>query len=295
MLVALLPSILLFLIFAVVPAYNLVRMPLSEVSVQNGAFAGTFVGLANFFQIPADSVGRRSILNTLVFALVSVVVTVVVGCALALIVDKTRLLAGFARRVLLLPLAIAPVVISVIALLIADPSIGALNKLFGSLGIPLQYWLGDPGAAMAVVITVDVWHWTPLVFLILYTSIQAIDPEIQEASLMDGANAFQGVRFITLPLLLPMIAAVAGIRFLMSLKAFDEMYLLTGGGPGDATKLLTLHIRDVFFDQLRLGYGSAYSVAVVLAIGVIIGIAYGARRSVGRRSQNALSKEQVSQ
>jgi multiple sugar transport system permease protein len=282
--IALLPSIILFAVFAILPTYNLIKMSLSDVALQGGVFTEVFVGLENFAKIPADAVGARTILNTAVFSLACVVATVGLGLALALLVERSRVFAGLARRVLLLPLAIAPVVISVIWLLIVDPSIGSLNKLLGNLGLPLQSWLGDGPSAMAVIIAIDVWHWTPLVFLILLTSLQALDPEVREAALVDGANGRQTLRYITLPLILPMVIALCGIRLLMSIKAFDEMFLVTGGGPGDATSLVSLHIREVFFDQLQLGYGSAYSVMVVIGIGVLVAIGFGLRQLRWRRA-----------
>ncbi|MCU1509471.1 MAG: sugar transporter permease [Glaciihabitans sp.] len=276
--IALLPSIILFAVFGILPAYNLLRMSVSDVALQGGVFTEVLVGFGNFAKIPSDQTGARTMVNTLVFSLASVVLTVGLGLALALLVERSRVFAGLARRVLLIPLAIAPVVISVIWLLIVDPNIGSLNKLLGNLGLPVQSWLGDGASAMAVVIGIDVWHWTPLVFLILFTSLQALDPEVREAALVDGANSRQTLRYITLPLVMPMVIALCGIRLLMSIKAFDEMFLVTGGGPGDATSLVSLHIRQVFFDELNLGYGSAYSVMVVLAIGALVAIGFGLRR-----------------
>jgi multiple sugar transport system permease protein len=277
--VALAPSVAFFAFFAVVPIVNLVRMSFSRVTVQAGVFEQAFIGWDNYAQIPGDATGLTALTNTAVFSAWCVALTVGLGLVLALLVDHSRVVASFARRVLLIPLAIAPVVVSVVWLLMADPSIGSINKLFLTLGLPRQSWLGDPGGAMAVVIAIDVWHWTPLVFLILFTSLQTIDPEVKEAAMADGAFGVRLLRHITLPILAPMVAAVAGVRFLMSFKAFDEMYLVTGGGPGDATTLLALHIRQVFFDQLRLGYGSAYSVMVVVGIGVVIGCGFALRRT----------------
>jgi multiple sugar transport system permease protein len=118
----------------------------------------------------------------------------------------------------------------------------------------------------------DIWHWTPLVFILVYSSLKGIDHDIIEAARVDGAPEARIYQHIVLPLLAPTIGAAALIRLTMGVKAFDEMYLLTHGGPGTATTLISLYIRDVFFDQLHLGYGAAISVLVVLAVAVAIAL-----------------------
>jgi multiple sugar transport system permease protein len=120
------------------------------------------------------------------------------------------------------------------------------------------------------IIVVDIWHWTPLVFILIYAAIQGIEPELVEAAEVDGATESQVYRHIVIPLLLPAIAAATLIRLTMGAKAFDEMYVLTKGGPGTATTLVSLYIRNVFFDRLDLGYGAAISVLVILAISVVV-------------------------
>lgn len=138
---------------------------------------------------------------------------------------------------------------------------------------------------MLSIILVDVWHWTPLVFLLVYTSLQAIDGEVLKAASVDGPSESQEIWHIVLPMIRPAILAAAMVRLVMAVKAFDEIYLLTHGGPGNATNLISLHIRTVFFDQLQLGYGAALGLAVILGYGVF-GIVLALIRIVGRGTES---------
>lgn len=282
---AILPCAGFFVLFALYPAVQLARLAFSRVSLTNGSFATSYAGLSNFQALGGDAIGADAVVNTLVFVVVSVPLTLAGGTLLAVLVDRARVLSALARRVLLMPMAIAPVVVSVVWMLLLDPSIGSVNKLFQALGLPAQSWLASPGGAMAAIIAVDVWHWTPLVFLLVFAALRGLDYEVLEAAAVDGASAFQTLRHITLPLLAPVIATAGAIRLVMCVKAFDEMYILTGGGPGDATTLVTLHIRSVFFDQLQFGNGAAYSLLIMLALALFLVAVTRGRRSLSQKRQ----------
>jgi multiple sugar transport system permease protein len=135
------------------------------------------------------------------------------------------------------------------------------------------------------VVAVDVWHWTPIVFLFLYTALKGIPSELFEAARVDGATERQILFQVTIPLLGPALVVVGLLRLVMSIKAFDEMFLLTGGGPNGATNLISLDIRSQFFDRLDFGYAAAESIVVVVATLIIVGSAVLIRRrSVGGAS-----------
>ncbi|NED97796.1 sugar ABC transporter permease [Phytoactinopolyspora alkaliphila] len=260
------------LVFAAYPMVQLVRMSLSEVEIAGGEFVWSGAGLANYAEFPDDDIARYSFLITVVFIAVTVPATVILGTVLAVLVRRATLLAGLARNVLLWPALIAPVVVSVIWWLILSPNFGTLNKVLESLGLPPQGWLGSSSGAIVSIIVVDVWHWAPLVFILIYAALQGIEPDLIEAAEVDGATEWQVHRHVVLPLLVPAIAAASLIRLTMGAKAFDEMYVLTQGGPGTATTLVSLYIRNVFFDRLDLGYGAAVSVLVILAIGAVLAL-----------------------
>jgi multiple sugar transport system permease protein len=282
---AIAPFALFMVVFGIYPVVQLVHMAISEVGLQQGGFTFEFTGLRNLSKIISDENTLPVVLATVVFVVGAVGLTVVLGTAMAILLDRASFFQRFARRVLIWPTVIAPVVVSVIWLLILSPTIGVLNTLLTAAGLPAQGWLGQPVGAMASILLVDVWHWTPLVFLLVYTSLQSIDAEVLEAAAVDGASEWQQISKIVLPMIRPAIIAAAMVRLVMSVKAFDEMYLLTHGGPGNATNLVSLHIRTVFFDQLQLGYGAALGLAVILAYAVI-GIVLAIVRVLGRRTEN---------
>ncbi|MHB1009260.1 MAG: carbohydrate ABC transporter permease [Propionibacteriaceae bacterium] len=133
-------------------------------------------------------------------------------------------------------------------------------------------------------IGVDVWHWTPLVYLLVYSALKGIDPEILEAAALDGASALGAVRHVVLPMLAPALLASLALRTVMGVKVFDEMYLLTRGGPGDSTTIISLLIRGIVFDDVDLGYGSAVSLVTVGSVLLVAMLILTARRSLRRRS-----------
>src|SRR5690606_37355306 len=145
-------------------------------------------------------------------------------------------------------------------------------------GLPEQNWLDHPVGAMGAVVFVDVWHWTPVVFLVAYTAVKGLDREVVEAARVDAASEARLIWHIVLPMIRPALLAVAAIRLVMCVKAFDEMYLLTKGGPDGATNMVSLYIRTVFFDGLELGYGAAFGLTIVLAVLAVAGLAYAVRR-----------------
>jgi multiple sugar transport system permease protein len=269
---ALLPLVAFLAVFTAYPMAELVRMSLSDVQIRGGDFVSSYAGTVNYRDFASDGQAHHSFLITGLFILVTVPATVGLGTLLAILVHRSTVLAGVARSVLLWPALIAPVVVSVIWWLILTPNFGALNKIFESLGVGQQGWLGSSAGAMASIMVVDVWHWTPLVFVLIFTAVQGIDATLLEAARVDGATERQTYRHVVLPLLVPAILVASFIRLTMGAKAFDEMYVLTKGGPEDATTLVSLYIRSVFFDQLELGYGAAVSILVIVAVMAALGL-----------------------
>ncbi|MBH0025130.1 carbohydrate ABC transporter permease [Salinibacterium sp. SWN248] len=278
--VALAPFIIFGAIFAAYPLGQVIRMALSDVQIRGGIFEWTWIGFANFGAVLTDANGLRSLGNTVIFVAATVVLSLIVGLALALLVDRAITLLPLARNVLIWPAVIAPVVVSLMWLLLLSPTAGGLNKALYSLGLPLQGWIGQESTAMAAVIVVDVWHWTPVVFLFLYTALKSIDGATLEAARVDGANEWRIIQHVVLPALRPAIAAVVVVRVIMGVKAFDEMYLLTSGGPNFATTLVTQHIKTLFFDSLQFGEASAFSLVVVILTALVLGAVLFTRSKV---------------
>jgi multiple sugar transport system permease protein len=253
---------------------QVMAMAFSNLRIEAGEFVWSSAGLDNFLSILSNDAALYSIIVTTIFVVATVVLTVVLGIALALLVQRSKRFNRLSQVVLLWPAIVAPVVVSLIWLLILSPNIGVLNKLLDTVMLPTQDWLGTEVGALVAIIIVDVWHWTPVAFLMLYTALCALDEEAIEAARCDGASEWQLIRHIKIPMLTPAIIGTVFIRAIMGVKAFDEMYLLTAGGPNGATTLVSLHIRDVFFDQLNYGYGSAFSVLIVALMSLVIALGF---------------------
>ena len=143
---------------------------------------------------------------------------------------------------------------------------GIFNQTLAAIGATPVNWLGSASLALASVIVVDVWHWVPFVFLILFAAVEGLPVDLLEAARVDGATRWQVVWRIMIPLLRPAIIVAFLFRTILAFKVFDEVFLLTSGGPGTATELVNLHLYKVFFEQNQLGYGALLSLAVIAAI-----------------------------
>jgi multiple sugar transport system permease protein len=276
--IALLPFVAFLGVFAVYPLYELLRMSFMRTEVFDGEFLSEFNGLDNFRKIPEDPLAINAIKVTIAFSVLCVIFTLILGIAGAIMVQSSKIFKSFARNIFVWPAVVAPVVVSVMWLLILDPTVGLVNKILMALGQQPQIWLDSKTGAFISVVVVDVWHWTPVVFLFIYAGLNGINQEIIEAARVDGASERQIVRRIILPILLPTIAVIALLRTIMSIKAFDEMYLLTKGGPDGATSLISLHIRKIFVEVLDFGYASALSLCIVAVLGAIVATSYFVRK-----------------
>ena len=281
---ALFPFLIFCTALGAFPLGQVVRMAFSNIDLDQTGFVYSWNGVDNFVRVLSSPHAWEAIGNTVVFVVLTVVGSIFVGLIAALLVNRAVLLLPLARNVLIWPAVIAPVVISLMWLLILSPTVGGINKLLVSLGLPAQQWLNSGPGAMISVVVVDIWHWTPIVFLFLYTALQSIGDEIMEAGRMDGANEQGLLRHIELPMIAPAIGAVAIVRIIMGVKVFDEMYLLTAGGPDGATTLVSQRVQLWFFHDLKFGDASAFSLIVVLITALILGLFLFFRSRLGRRA-----------
>lgn len=279
--VALLPLLLFLLFFVLYPLVELIRMAFSEVNPIAGEFVWTFVGLDNFRTMTADSTFLVALRNTLVFVAATTLLQLILGTCLALLVERARYVGALARNVLIWPAIITPVAISVTWWLILNIEFGVLNAVLDTLGLPAQRWLASTTWALPALVVVDVWHWTPLVFLLALAGLAGIDPTLYEAARIDGASLWTLLKTITLPLLAPILLVAGVTRIVLGFKVFDEIYVLTSGGPGQSTEVISLYLRRVFFEQLRMGYGAALGVTVVgvLAVALLLAPLVSGRRA----------------
>lgn len=267
---SLLPAVVLFVLLTVYPIANLARMSVSTIEFAQGVERWTFTPLRNLELLRSDDVVLDALRNTLVFVVVTVAVEVALGLALAILVAGLRRGKGLVRSVMILPILVPPVAIGSMWKLLFNYDFGFFNQTLASIGIAPVNWLGSTSIALWSVILVDIWHWVPFVFLILFAAVEGLPVDVLEAARVDGATRWQLVRRVMVPLLRPAIVVAALFRTILAFKVFDEVFLLTSGGPGTSTELVSLHLYKVFFDQGQLGYGALLSLTLIAAIAAFL-------------------------
>jgi multiple sugar transport system permease protein len=263
---SLLPALSLFFALTVYPMLRLLQMSVSKVSFESGVERMAFDPIANIALLRADPVLRPAILNTLIFVAASVVVEMILGLALAIVVSRIKRGSGLIRTIMIVPILVPPVAIGSMWKLIYNYDFGVINQAVELFGLAHIDWLGSPSLALLSVIIVDVWHWVPFIFLIMFAAVEGLPVEVIEAAHIDGATSGQITLHVMMPLLMPATMIAFTFRGVLAFKAFDEVFLLTGGGPGTATDLASLHLYQVFFVQNQLGYGAMLSIGLILAI-----------------------------
>jgi ABC-type sugar transport system permease subunit len=198
-----------------------------------------------------------------VFAIGAVGGQMVLGFALALLCSRVSRGRVLYRAMFILPILVPGIVIGAIWKLMLNFDFGLVNQITELVGMEPRNWLGDKETALASVIVVDIWHWTPFCFLLLLAGLESLPQDPYEAAKIDGATWWQELRFITLPLMAPAILVTFAFRLVIAFKVFDEIYLLTGGGPVTATEVLSFTLYQRFFTEDRAGYGSAMAIAII--------------------------------
>lgn len=260
------PTLLVLFTLSIYPLFYAVR-----VSLQTGVGPGARWTLQNFTRLASDSFFLSALAHTLIYATVALTLEFLLGLGLALLLNREMRARSLFRATLLVPLMLPPVVVGVVWRLMLNPNFGAINGTLKSFGLntgPLL-WTASPKLALASVIAVDVWQWTPFVFLVLLAGLQAIPQEPYEAALIDGSSAWQTFRHITLPLLKPAILIALLLRTMDLLRVFDQIFILTEGGPGFATETISLYIYRAAFRFGNFGYAAAMSFVLLLLTNII--------------------------
>jgi ABC-type sugar transport system permease subunit len=229
-----------------------------------------FTGLANYLFLAADARFWNGARVTVLFAVATVALEVVLGVGVALALRRQRIAQPVSFALLLLPWALPAVVTGKLFEWLYHPTAGLVNYALGGRAFN---WLGDPALALPGLIAADVWRTTPFVALLAYARLSTIPPEVYEAAQVDGAGLIATFTRVTLPLLRPILLIAVLFRTLDAIRAFDLMFILTGGGPAGMTETLTVYAYRTLFQTLQLGLGSAIA-AVVFALVMLVAWAY---------------------
>jgi len=227
-----------------------------------------FVGINNYVKLFYDGMFINALWRGLVFAISCVLVESAIGFGLALLLwGMSSRLGSFLRVMLCIPLAAPPIVIGTMWKLMFNPDVGPVPFVLRQLGVDFNIGTSEVDAFLATLF-MDAWHWTPLVTFILLAGLLAIPKEMLEVAEVSGASTSQRLRYVILPLITQQFLIASLIRFMDALRIFDEVWMLTGGGPGISTQYLCIYIYRLVLTQWDLGYGSALS---IVALYIIVG------------------------
>jgi multiple sugar transport system permease protein len=257
------PALLLLLAVVVYPLFYGVRE--SFLGYRYGHSIGS-VGLQNYKDLYSDPYFREALWVTLKFVFLAVGLETVLGLGLALLAARELPLVRFARLALIIPMIITPIVVGIVFRLIYASDTGLLTTISKHLGGGPVLILDKPTTAFLGLVFLDVWEWTPLMFLIMLAGIQSLPVEPFEAARVDGAGSWRTFLDHTLPMLRPVIAVAVALRTIDAFTTFDQVFVLTGGGPGTATQLISIYGYNTAFKFTQFGYAAAMMITVAVLV-----------------------------
>lgn len=263
------PTVIVMTVVGLYPLLHSLYLSLTNYNPTYGD-AKEFIGLANYVYAFEDGLFWHSILITVIFTAASVSISLVLAVLLSLLFNLR--FPGFMilRTVILIPMLITPVAVGITWRIMMMPDLGVLNYLMGLIGIPPALWAGSSSTALLSVILVDVWQWTPFMFLIIYAGISSLPKTPFEAAAVDGASPWRMFVSLTLPMLKPVIVIATLLRIVDAFRTYDTIYTITRGGPDFATDVVSVYLQRVNFRFFDLGYGSALSWLTLIIVLVVV-------------------------
>jgi multiple sugar transport system permease protein len=277
------PAVIWVLIFTIFPL--LYALYTSFFSFRFGRI-NQFVGGANFARLLTDSNLHNGLRVTLTFVIITVTIQMLLGFGLALLLNREMRGKNILRAIMILPLFATPVAMGYLGITLFYEINGPINELLRALGGAGVPWLSNPFWAMVAIILIDIWQWTPFVFLVSLAALQGLPSDLFEAAEVDGASGWQSFRRITLPLMAPILWLILLLRLVEAFKVFDIPTSLTLGGPGRATEVYSLFTYRTalrFFDH---GYAAAQGFLLLIIVSLIVALLFGQIRSVYQEERN---------
>lgn len=263
-----LPAILVLLLLNIFPLIYSLALSFSNVSTDNGLQFGSAT-LDNWRVLLHDSTFWDSLKFTVFFVVVAVTVEYFLGFGLALLLWRPIRLGGFFRVFFSIPMMLAPVAIGFMFRMIYDQSYGPVDGILQGIGLGAVPWLSTGRLSVLSVIIMDIWEWTPLMFLLLLAGLQALPEDAMEAAQLDGASGLRIVISIIFPILAPISVMVVFLRMVDAFTVFGQIFLLTGGGPGTATTSTTLFAFFQGFQNFNVSYGATIALALLVIVLVV--------------------------
>lgn len=262
------PFVVLYLLFIIGPAIYGLLMSFFDTSLVKGGLGG-FAGVGNYQEALASADFWSSLWHTLWFTILTTPPLIVLGFVFALLADRVGRARWFFRLAFFAPFVIPSAVVALIWIWLYTPGLGLIEAGLGWFGITAPNWLGDPAWAMPSLAITTIWWTLGFNFVLYLAGLQDIPHELYEAAAVDGAGPWQQIRSITIPLLGRTTTLVAVLQVIASLKVFDQMYIMTSGGPNFATRSLLEYVYDEGFTNFRIGYAAAVSTLFFLVVLVV--------------------------
>ena len=264
-------AVLLLVPFVVIVTFGGIWISLHQENLLEPGSGDAFTGLKNYGQALTDQTLWASVRVTLLYVVGAVVVEIVLGVAIALLMRHHFFGKGVVRALILIPMVLTPVVAGLTWRLLMDPTSGTINYLLGLVGLGADHaFLADPATALPAVILVDVWQNTPYVIIIVLAGLESLAPEPFEAAQLDSAVGWKLLRYVTLPMLLPVLSIVILLRVIDAVKTFALIQTMTKGGPGTTTLAISNYVYRAGFETFDIGYSSTLGLITSIAIVVLI-------------------------
>lgn len=269
------PALLVMALACLYPVLSAIQLGFYDWSMGTPWSDAKWVGLDTFSRILQEPSVWRSLKTTLIFAFICVAIEMVLGIALALALEGQVRGMAFFRTLFILPMMIAPIAVGLTWRYLFDTQFGLFNAVLGAFGMEPVAWLASETTAFIAIIVADVWQWTPFVFIMMIAALANVDGAVLEAARIDGANWWQTTFLVKLPMVAHVIAITLLMRLIDAFRVLEVIYIMTFGGPGDATEILSLHIYKTAFVGQQLGAAAAISVLLLV---VVVGLSWAALR-----------------
>lgn len=257
-------------LFAGVPVLKGLDLSFTDTTLLNTT-GGSYVGFDNYAALFGDDSFLKSVITTLVYSFCTVIGSLVLGTVSAIVLNRAFPGRVFARALMVMPWAVPTVAVVLVFQWIFNNSSGVANGALGALGIGARGWLTDPQYGMASVLIATIWKVSPFVMLVVLAALQSVPDELYEATRVDGADGYSTFKSVVLPFLMPTLRIVALLMTIWSFRRFEIIWLLTGGGPVDATNTIVINVYRQAFNNSQLGFAAAMGVlGLVLSLFVTL-------------------------
>ncbi len=269
----LLPAVAIMAVACLYPVISAVRLGFYDWSMGTPWASAKWAGWTSFEIVFTDGAVWRSLWTTLKFAAISVSAEMFLGIALALALEGNIRGMSFFRTMFILPMMVAPIAVGLTWRYLFDAQFGLINAVLAVFGVAAKGWLADESLAFAAIIISDIWQWTPFVFIMVIAGLANVDSSVLEAARIDGARWWTTTIRVKLPMIAHVLAITLVMRLIDAFRVLEVIYVLTFGGPGDSTEVLSMHIYKTAFIGQKLGAASAISVLLLVVVMVLTWLA----------------------